>query len=157
MHGGKSTGAKTEYGKLVVSRNAYPDFPYDLVESFISKENYVRGINAYDALLRLMFEVEVDWHAILKLVEVEQIPLEATKYMLMYHHDPEALIIIQIALDSYYMDVGAQHLLFHSYTPMSSHPKYYRQWTEVKRQRLARWEKSYKFPWERKNHSNDIW
>ncbi|UTV27880.1 HGGxSTG domain-containing protein [Photobacterium atrarenae] len=148
LHGGNSTGATTEYGKIVSRMNAYKDFPDWYFGKPVKKEYVVRALASYEKLVELMMNKPIDWPSVHQVVEKDQIPLEMLKYYIMYTVTPEALIIIQSALDAYYQDKRQSHLAFHVYEPMVMFHKLFRELTKPQRDYLDNWFRQYKLPWE---------
>lgn len=149
LHGGRSTGAKTDFGKVVVARNAHKEFPHDVIDSTLSQDQVRKGLKAYQALVILMNAEPIEWKVVFNIVENAQLALEAMKYVIMKEESQEAFILIQAALDSYYQEMNHKHLSFHAYVPMIMPPKFFRQITAVKQKRISKWEKGYVFPWEK--------
>jgi hypothetical protein len=132
LHGGRSTGAKTKEGKLAVRVNAllssliwYFDNRFYMK---IKKSDLKIAITAYLSLIELsqMHSDELN-NNVIDLVGLYRVELEMSKYYIAQYDGPEALLIIQSALDHYYKDTASQHLVFHIYTPIYPTPFYNRE------------------------------
>ncbi|KLV09714.1 hypothetical protein C9I92_23225 [Photobacterium ganghwense] len=143
LHGGHATGAKTELGQLASRANAQKDFPDWFFGKPVKTEYVIRALSSYEKLVELMLADEIDWDTVFDVVEQDQIPLEMLKYYIMFNVTPEALIIIQSALDTYYQETHAPHLAFHVYAPMIVFHKFFRQLSAPDREYLANWFKKY--------------
>lgn len=148
LHGGRSTGAKTELGKMVVARNAHKEFPHDVINPFLDKIHIQRSLIAYAKLEVLMNKSTLDWPSIFNIIEHNKTSLEAAKYFLLAQVSTEAFLLVQIALDNYYQEIGERHLSFHAYTPMFMPHDFYREITAEKQKRISKWSKGYVLPWE---------
>ncbi|MGI2024420.1 HGGxSTG domain-containing protein [Shewanella glacialipiscicola] len=131
LHGGRSTGAKTKEGKLAVRVNSlvncliwYFDNRFDLK---MKKSDLNIAIMAYLKLSELSHLKSNELNdEIIDIVDLYRIELEMNKYYIAHHRGPEALLIIQSALDHYYKDTASQHLRFHVHTAVYPTPFYNR-------------------------------
>ncbi|OCH25792.1 hypothetical protein A6E13_18860 [Aliivibrio fischeri] len=149
LHGGRSTGAKTELGKIVVARNAHKEFPHDVINPILDEKHIQQSLNTYVKLEALMSKTTLDWSSIFNLIEHNKISLEAAKYFLLRQISTDAFLLIQTALDSYYQEVGEHHLSFHAYTPMFMPYGFSREMTAEKQKRINKWAKGYVLAWEK--------
>ncbi|OEG73928.1 hypothetical protein BEL05_15600 [Shewanella colwelliana] len=131
LHGGRSTGAKTKEGKLAVRVNALLNaIIWYFDNRFYMKIKETDLKNALTAYLNLIDLSKVQSNKleneVIDIVSQYHVELEITKYYIATYDGPDALLIIQSALDHYYKDIAAQHLLFHIYTPIYPTPFYNR-------------------------------
>ncbi|MGI1946362.1 HGGxSTG domain-containing protein [Shewanella glacialipiscicola] len=132
LHGGRSTGAKTKEGKLAVRVNALVNcliwYFDNRFYTKIKKSDLKIAITAYLSLIELsqLHSGELN-NNVIDIVALYRVELEMSKYYIAQYDGPEALLIIQSALDHYYKDTASQHLLFHVYTPVYPTPFYNRE------------------------------
>ncbi|MXR69945.1 hypothetical protein GNT65_14880 [Shewanella sp. JBTF-M18] len=127
LHGGRSTGAKTKEGKLAVRVNALVNIfiwhfnkRYDLP---IKPSDWESAITAYLKICELSAKHNRSASdAVTDIVCKYRVELEATKYCIAEYDGVEALVLIQSALDHYYKDTAAEHLLFHLHAPLYPAP-----------------------------------
>lgn len=129
LHGGRSTGPKTKEGKLAVRVNALLSYLLWFCDNqFFMKIKLSDAEKALDAYLKLidLLELELDPNEQARqacsIIEENRVELEMIKYYITQCHGPDALIVIQAALDQYYKDSDSQHLHFHIYTPIYPAP-----------------------------------
>lgn len=123
LHGGHSTGAKTEEGKLISSQNALKTVPAAIISGMISPKYQIRAIHAITQLNELMSHFPIDWCRVCDIVSRERIPLEMFKYHYL-KQDIDTFVLLQSALDGYYQHTASPHLAFHLYVPMAQPSKY---------------------------------
>lgn len=144
LHGGNSTGPKTQEGKIKVATNPVKDSMFWLLTQTINPKLYNEGVIAYNQLVDIEGETEssgqlgllfalvtkqltADEHQaldtkaceqnakVMALVEQHRIALEYFKYIAYQKKDAQAFMLIQSALDLYYRNTGAAHQLYHRY------------------------------------------
>lgn len=131
LHGGRSTGAKTKEGKMVLRTNALLNvFAWHADKRFYAqfKNSDVEGaLIAYLTLLELqdLDSSELN-NQVFDLVSQYRIELEMCKYLIAERDGAEAFLLIQSALDHYYKDDAYQHLLFHIHSPIYPTPVFQR-------------------------------
>lgn len=133
LHGGQSTGPKTEEGKLISKTNAIKDYCEWSLNNGPSKKTYKRAHTAFRALLTLMDLIpdkdekqdhQIHKHIekeVIKLVDAYRLDLERIKYSC----SPEGFVFIQAALDRYYKEKGSVHLAFHAHTGIVQPPYFH--------------------------------
>ncbi len=131
LHGGRSTGAKTKEGKLAVRVNALLNsFSWHFDSLFnmkIKKSDLERALTAYLNLIELSnLKLDRLKNEVFDVVSLYRVELEMCKYRIAEYDGPEALLLIQSALDHYYKDTASEHLLFHIYTPVYPTPFFHR-------------------------------
>jgi hypothetical protein len=131
LHGGHSTGAKTKEGKLAVAVNPIVNsFTWFFKKHFderISDATLRIAITNYMALIDLASIQGKEFSdQVITIVSESRIELECLKYLIASHDGPEALMLIQSALDHYYTHTDAKHLHFHIYTPIAPSPYFYK-------------------------------
>lgn len=115
LHGGRSTGPKTQQGKLKVATNAIQNSILWFGVQTPNKALLHEGIAAFTQLGNL------PWHEglpeplddVISLVAQHRIALEFIKNIIHKQLGSEAMALIQNALDLYYKNRGSQHLEFH--------------------------------------------
>ncbi|HIF9109856.1 TPA: HGGxSTG domain-containing protein [Photobacterium damselae] len=117
LHGGNSTGAKTEKGKMASRINARKLFPSWYFGEKIPSSYYYRATNCFNQLRLLVQNDPIDWPEIYRVIEPNIIPLEMLKYFLLELLSPIEFIMIQHLLDAYYSEKNAEHLNFTIYQP----------------------------------------
>ncbi|QSX33956.1 hypothetical protein JYB87_01490 [Shewanella avicenniae] len=127
LHGGRSTGAKTKEGKLALRVNALLNaFVWHFDKHFyrdIKKDDIEKAISAYLLLCDLTKLKTADTgKKATEIVRQYRVELETMKYHIEGNEGPEALVLIQSALDHYYKDNATEHLKFHLYTPVYPAP-----------------------------------
>lgn len=131
LHGGHSTGAKTKEGKLAVRVNALLNsFTWYFDNRFymkIKKTDLKSAITGYLRLIELT-DIKSDElnNEVIDIVNQCRVELEIAKYYIANKEGPDALLIIQSALDHFYKDKAAEHLLFHVHTFIYPTPFYHR-------------------------------
>lgn len=130
LHGGRSTGAKTKEGKLVVRANALVNaFMWHFYKRLDLKIKQIDIENALNAYWRLIELSEMQTHSLGEVIEIVRqyrFELETVKYYIAEYDGPEALLLIQSALDHYYKDNAAEHLKFHIYSAVFPTPYFNR-------------------------------
>ncbi|MFB2683338.1 HGGxSTG domain-containing protein [Shewanella mangrovisoli] len=130
LHGGRSTGAKTKEGKLVVRVNALVNaFMWHFYKRLDLKIKKIDVENALHAYWRLIGLSEMQTHCLGEVIEIVRqyrFELETVKYYIAEYDGPEALLLIQSALDHYYKDTAAEHLKFHIYSAVFPTPYFNR-------------------------------
>ncbi|WP_249316082.1 hypothetical protein [Pseudoalteromonas ruthenica] len=64
---------------------------------------------------------------VISVVREHRVALECFKYRILEHYGSDAFIVIQSALDAFYMDNDANHLHFHIHTKTAKAPYFQRQ------------------------------
>lgn len=130
LHGGRSTGAKTKEGKLVVRVNALVNaFMWHFYKRLDLKIKQIDIENALNAYWRLIELSEMQTHSLGEVIEIVRqyrFELETVKYYIAEYDGAEALLLIQSALDHYYKDTAAEHLKFHIYSAVFPTPYFNR-------------------------------
>lgn len=139
LHGGKSTGAKTEQGKLASRVNALKLFPSWYFGEPLSQEIYERAYRSFNELMLLMDSYPINWVKVYTVIERDRIPLEALKYHLAVNASPEMFIALQAALDAYYQENDSKHFAFDIYAPVQMPAIYTPPLSTPKQQYLECW------------------
>lgn len=139
LHGGRSTGAKTEQGKMAARVNALKLFPGWHFGEPVAQEYLIRAADSYQKLAKAMHTKPIDWQYIFNLIDKDRIPLEMLKYHLLEHTCAEDFIIIQAALDHYYQEQNSSHLSFTVLAPMIMPQAYFRDLSTPQRDYLWQW------------------
>ncbi|EKT4487400.1 MULTISPECIES: hypothetical protein [Shewanella] len=89
----------------------------------LNQQDLQTGIDAYNQLVALLNNYEYkDHQQVTNIVQRFRIELEYAKYFIARQQGPEALEVIQSALDHYYKETDAPHLHFHVYTRLYPMP-----------------------------------
>ncbi|MCH1931502.1 hypothetical protein L9G16_15055 [Shewanella sp. A25] len=146
LHGGRSTGAKTREGKLAVRVNAVANtvvwYTDSVIQNRINEEDTKNAVTAYLRILELSISnTKAAYDEAMAIVEQFRVELEMHKYYLCQHDGPEALRLIQSALDHYYKDAGNDHLFFHVHAIMHP-PAFFNQklFTKTQLKEHLKWE-----------------
>ncbi|MCL1148164.1 hypothetical protein L2747_19345 [Shewanella marinintestina] len=131
LHGGRSTGAKTKEGKMVLRTNALLNvfaWHCDKTIYLQIKDSDLEGaLIAYLTLIELQDLNSSELKAqVFNVVSQYRIELEICKYLIAERDGSAALLLIQSALDHYYKDDACQHLLFHIHAPIYPSPFFQR-------------------------------
>ncbi|MGR5430187.1 HGGxSTG domain-containing protein [Vibrio astriarenae] len=154
LHGGRSTGPKTQEGKLKTRRNANKDIPFWGVWHERDPKLVEDARTAFDDIYEHINEEQIDWDAVIKVVKKYRIALEANKYT-MFTSDfaAEGLLYIQSALDQYYQEMNSDHLAFHVYQPQLPFRGLGKKPTKPQEELMEQWRK--KNPWPPWEFDND--
>ncbi|MEC6833359.1 HGGxSTG domain-containing protein [Photobacterium toruni] len=117
LHGGNSTGSKTELGKMSAKAHSMSLFPSMYCGERIPDKYYQRAFNAFNKLIQIVKIEPLNWQAIYATVEPDVIPLEMLKYLILELKSIEEFMMIQHVLDAYYSETRAEHLRFTVYQP----------------------------------------
>lgn len=150
LHGGRSTGAKTEAGKMASRINARHQFPGWVFGSFEKSDEALlaRALSCAKQLQKLVSDRSVSHkkpELIHQLVEPNLIPLEAMKFVVLQIYGVELFITIQAALDYYYQDKNAEHVKFLVYMKAWAIPDFSRTYTQAQAQYMSEWFNNYNF------------
>ena len=129
LHGGKSTGAKSKDGKLVVSKNAVTNFGNWIYKRNIKIETMNRVDHVINELITLaksnLESREVD-DKLVQLFNEYRIDVESLKYGIVNKFGINTFLIVQSALDRYYKVINNNHMKFHVLLPTVEAPYFYR-------------------------------
>ncbi|WP_368484424.1 HGGxSTG domain-containing protein [Vibrio diazotrophicus] len=115
LHGGRSTGPKTDIGKLNSSTNSGGLFARLTNSCFPTQEDIRVAIETYKNLMSFLNNKEIDWETLDIFIGNNLLKLERFKYLIaIATKDISTTTNIQQALDNYYMHNGNEHLRFHS-------------------------------------------
>lgn len=115
LHGGKSTGPKTDMGKLHSSANSGGRLMRLTNSHFLAQEDIRSAIEIYERLVSFLNGDKINWEQLDLLIGNNLLKMERFKYLVaMILEDITAMANIQQALDNYYMHNGSEHLRFHS-------------------------------------------
>ncbi|UXI01127.1 HGGxSTG domain-containing protein [Photobacterium sp. TY1-4] len=139
LHGGRSSGAQTEQGKMTSRVNALKIFPGWHFGEPVAQEYLIRATNCYHKLSEAMNTKPIDWQHVFSIIEQDRIPLEMLKYHIGECTSAADFIMIQTALDRYYQEYNHQHLSFTVYAPMVMPQAYFRDLSSPQREYLLQW------------------
>ncbi|KJG58537.1 hypothetical protein UA38_06530 [Photobacterium kishitanii] len=139
LHGGKSTGAKTEQGKMASRMNALTLFPSWYFGEPIPTSYQQRAYTCFNQLIVLMSHQPINWQNIFHLIDVDRIPLEMLKYQIMELTSINELLILQFALDRYYQEQNSAHLSFTVYMPQLTPSSYSSELSQPQQRYLDDW------------------
>ena len=139
LHGGKSTGAKTEQGKMASRLNALKQFPCWYFGEPIPIHYQQRAYRCFELLHVLMTTQPIDWQQVFHLIDVNRIPLEMLKYQIMELTSANELLMLQVALDRYYQEQNSAHLSFTVYLPQLTPNSYSGELSQPQQKYLDNW------------------
>ncbi|WP_394166590.1 HGGxSTG domain-containing protein [Photobacterium piscicola] len=139
LHGGNSTGAKTEQGKMASRLNALKQFPSWYFGEPIPMHYQQRAYRCFERLYTLMTTQPINWQQVFHLIDVDRIPLEMLKYQIMELTSANELLMLQIALDRYYQEQHSAHLSFTVYLPQLTPNSYIGELSKPQREYLDNW------------------
>ena len=139
LHGGNSTGAKTEEGKMASRVNALKTFPSWYFGEPTPCHYINRAYNTFNQLVEVVNTKPIDWPHIFNLVKRDRIPLEMLKYHIMTKSSPENFIMLQSILDAYYQEYNSKHLAFTLYAPIQELSQYHYPLSRPQREYLDHW------------------
>ena len=139
LHGGRSTGAVTKEGKLVVKTNAVRDGFKWMIELEVDEETFNRAMFAYEQLVDMYESKEFDKTELIELVTEYRIDLESVKSGINRMIGPEAFVLIQEALDRYYQETDSLHLHFHLYSSMSKPTFFWHPLSQAQHNKAVSW------------------
>ncbi len=127
LHGGKSTGAKSKGGKLVVSKNAVKNpFKWRLNLSITTRTqdrvDYV--VEQLELMTNTISDTVLMDEQLVLLFDELCIDVEALKYGVLDKFGVKKFIIVQSALDRYYKLAGSTHMKFHLLTYVVPSPNF---------------------------------
>ncbi|WP_419239489.1 HGGxSTG domain-containing protein [Photobacterium leiognathi] len=143
LHGGKSTGAKTEQGKLASRVNALKLFPSWYFGEPLPQSIYDRAYRSFNELMVLLTKQPIDWVEAYAIIKRDRIPLEALKYDLASKSNLDTFIALQALLDFYYQEENAPHLAFSLYVPIQMPNSFQVPLSSPQHEYLSKWLNSY--------------
>ncbi len=119
LHGGKSSGPKTEAGKIA-SRSNSRIIPSDAFMLRAARTEYVyRAEYAFNELIAMLLEADKpNWREVYKVIEDHRIPLEIMKYQISDQYGEFFFFFVQSCLDNYYTSKNSEHLKFTKHEPI---------------------------------------
>lgn len=113
LHGGRSTGPKTDMGKLMTSGNRGSNIMRLARSYFVTDKDFYDAEKLYEKLMSFLAD-DIDWESLDIFVARNILKLERLKYVAsaaIGHSD--ATLNIQQVLDNYYIHNGSHHMRFH--------------------------------------------
>ncbi len=142
LHGGKSTGAKSKDGKLVVSKNAVINsfkwqLNLDIAKETPERVDYV--VKQLRYITKHISESALIDEQLTLLFSEYRIDVESLKYGVLNKFGLKTFILVQSALDRYYKVVGSDHMKFYLLSPVIASPHFDKGDTAIKEHYHHEW------------------